>query len=132
MKSNGGEDGSQASLSGWTGIHLIIGAFLTIRGFDVSSEALRQAAQATHPLVEGRLPNAVVVLGTYGGIIAELLDGDDDDGQGQVRETGHTDRPGEENDSDRSDTSGMGDFINRGDTDSGNVPVDGSDLTWDI
>jgi len=138
LRSSGGElDAGEASghRAGWIGLHDIIGIVLSFGGINVSRDALGQAAEATHHMVEGRLPDFLNIVGTYGSIIADLLlEGEsNEDGQDNNRdgETGRVSEHGEEDDSDRSDSARMGDYISRSDSTSHDLQVDRGDLRWD-
>lgn len=63
--------------AGWIGLHLIVGALLGFRGIEVGAAALEQAAESTYPLVEGRVPRVLNIIGVYGGVLSSVV-GDDD------------------------------------------------------
>lgn len=133
---SGGKPGETSDFAGWSGLHQLVGLVLRLRGVHVSTEALTEAAKATHPMVEGKLPSFLCIAGTYGGIIAESILGDDNDGGegmdgGGVERpepTGHNDRQEEQDDQDRSGATGMGNTSIRVKRGGRNLFMDGVDL----
>jgi len=137
LRSSGGDDDAGKASehrAGWLGLHDIIGIVLSLGGINIPREALGQAAEATHHMVEGRLPDFLNIVGTYGSIIADLLEGDSNEDGRENNTNGESGRDSEyreEDDSDRSDSSGVGDYIRRSDSTSDDLQMDGGDLTWD-
>lgn len=138
MKSNGGEGGQATSdYAGWLGLHYIVGFVFRLRGIDIKNEALGQAAKATHPLVNGKLPMFLNVLGTYGGVLADIVGEQDGRNEGMENrdielgpDAGHRNRPEEQNSEDRPQSVGVVDTVTGSDGDSGDVQMDGADLRW--
>ena len=142
MKSSGGKSGQTdnqvSDYSGWVGLHYIVGFVFRLRGVNIEDEALRQAAAATHPMVEGKLPTFLNVLGTYGGVLAGIVGDENDETRRRMEDrdnelgpsAGHRDRPEKQDPEDRPQSVGVDDSISGVDGDSGNVQVDGRDLEW--
>lgn len=61
---------------GWVGLHHLAGSVLGLRGIDIGTEELEAAAEATYPLVEGKLPNLLNIIGVYGSVFAAMMNGD--------------------------------------------------------
>lgn len=141
MKSAGGESGrEQASdLAGWTGLHYLVGFVLGLRGISVPNEALGQAAAATHPMVEGKLPTVLNIIGTYGGVLAGMV-GESDEGGIRMenkernerieRQPGRSDRSEEQDHSGGPKSTGMDNLVSGDHNGDGDVQLDGNNLKW--
>lgn len=109
--------------AGWVGLHHLVGSILSFRGVDIGTEALETAAEATYPLVEGKLPNFLNIVGVYGSVFAAMIQGDYDEYEEEEHEHETIDigvsavsgEPGRgdgheiEDDQHRRESSGMGD-----------------------
>uniref|UniRef100_A0A2V0RIM0 Uncharacterized protein n=1 Tax=viral metagenome TaxID=1070528 RepID=A0A2V0RIM0_9ZZZZ len=65
--------------AGWIGLHHLAGGILSLRGVDIGAEALETAAEATYPLVKGKLPDFLNIVGVYGSVFAAMIQGDYDE-----------------------------------------------------
>lgn len=131
---------------GWIGLHHLAGSVLGLRGVDIGTETLEAAAEATYPLVEGKLPNLLNIIGVYGSVFAAMMNGDyydneyEDDEEDQTTiteandvgvptvsgEPGRSDGPEEEDDQHRRESTGVGNNRRRGRKSRRNGELDGA------